>query len=172
MTVQKAIKKEINECKRRIFRIKDFMENNKDANIDECKDNIFVLETAIQALEGLEQYRALGTPTQILERIGGLDVELGKYHCLGTVEELTNQKHNLSVAYKCIEELQQPKVDWIPCEERLPENDEDVLVQMEDDSMMVDFRTASSSGWFWADNDDLPIAWQPLPAPYKKEGAK
>lgn len=66
----------------------------------------------------------------------------------------------------------QPKTDWIPCEERLPENDEDVLVQMEDDSMMVDFRTASSSGWFWADNDDLPIAWQPLPAPYKKEGAK
>lgn len=42
----------------------------------------------IQALEEVEQYRALGTPTQILERIGGLDVELGKYHCLGTVEEL------------------------------------------------------------------------------------
>lgn len=41
-----------------------------------------------QALEEVEQYRALGTPTQILERIGGLDVELGKYHCLGTVEEL------------------------------------------------------------------------------------
>lgn len=66
----------------------------------------------------------------------------------------------------------QPKTDWIPCEERLPENDEDVLVQMEDDSMMVDFRAASSSGWFWADNDDLPIAWQPLPAPYKKGGAE
>ena len=42
----------------------------------------------IESLSELEQYRALGTPTQILERIGGLDVELGKYHCLGTVEEL------------------------------------------------------------------------------------
>ena len=46
------------------------------------------LEIAIECMEEVEQYRALGTPTQILERIGGLDVELGKYHCLGTVEEL------------------------------------------------------------------------------------
>lgn len=46
------------------------------------------LNMCVQALEEVEQYRALGTPTQILERIGGLDVELGKYHCLGTVEEL------------------------------------------------------------------------------------
>ena len=43
---------------------------------------------AIKCMEEVEQYRALGTPTQILERIGGLDVELGKYACLGTVEEL------------------------------------------------------------------------------------
>lgn len=61
MTVQEAIKKNIAECKRRIFRIKDFMENSKDANNDKCKENIFVLETTIQALEEVEQYRALGT---------------------------------------------------------------------------------------------------------------
>lgn len=87
----------------------------------------------------------------------------GKYTLLEAVEEMINR---------------QPQVEtdtnvgskWIPCEERLPENDEDVLVQMQDDSMMVDFRTASSSGWFWADNDDLPVAWQPLPQTFKKEG--
>ena len=39
---------------------------------------------------------------------------------------------------------------------------------MTDYSMMVDFRTASSSGWFWAEKDDLPIAWMPLPEPYKE----
>ena len=49
---------------------------------DEVKD------MCIEALVQVEQYRALGTPTQILERIGGLDVELGKYACIGTVEEL------------------------------------------------------------------------------------
>lgn len=43
---------------------------------------------AIQALEEVEQYKAIGTPTQIYERIGGLNIELGKYACIGTVEEL------------------------------------------------------------------------------------
>ena len=46
------------------------------------------VKIAIECMEEVEQYRELGTPTQILERIGGLGVELGKYHCLGTVEEL------------------------------------------------------------------------------------
>lgn len=45
------------------------------------------LEIAIQALSEIQQYRAIGTPTQIYEKIGGLDVELGKYHAIGTIEE-------------------------------------------------------------------------------------
>lgn len=67
MTVQEANKKHIAECRERILRIKDFLENNKDANIDECKENIFVLETNIQALEEVEQYRALGTVEELKE---------------------------------------------------------------------------------------------------------
>lgn len=70
----------------------------------------------------------------------------------------------LDIAIKAIEQT-----TWIPVSERLPENDDDVLVQMNDGSMMVDFRAASSSGWFWAEKDDLPVAWMPLPEPYKGE---
>ena len=37
----------------------------------------------------IQQYRAIGlTPFQIYEKIGGLDVELGKYQSIGTIEEL------------------------------------------------------------------------------------
>ena len=67
MTVQEAIKKHITECEERIFRIKDHLESSKDAHVDECKENILVLETAIQALEEVEQYRALGTVEELKE---------------------------------------------------------------------------------------------------------
>ena len=59
---------------------------------------------------------------------------------------------------------------WIPCQERLPEDDNDVLVQMNDGTMMVDFTAASSNGWFWSEYEDEPIAWMPLPEPYREEG--
>ena len=64
----------------------------------------------------------------------------------------------------------EPKQEWIPCEERLPEDDRDVLVQMSDDTMMVDSRAASSNGWFWAEIGDEPVAWMPLPEPYERRG--
>ena len=51
--------------------------------------------------------------------------------------------------------------------EKLPENDDDVIVQMNDGSMMVDCRAASSNGWFWAELGDEPVAWMPLPEPYQ-----
>ena len=52
------------------------------------KDRLECLDEAIKTLEEIQQYRALGTPTKIYEKIGGLDVELDMYHSLGTVEEL------------------------------------------------------------------------------------
>lgn len=79
----------------------------------------------------------------------------------------------LETAMDIIKELQPTQPEritsrWIPCGERPPENDNDVLVQMNDGSMMVDYRAASSNGWFWAELDDEPVAWMPLPEPYKE----
>ena len=56
------------------------------------------LDVAIKALEEVQAYRAIGTPTQIYEKIGGLDVELGKYASIGTVEE-----------FKALKEKSEPK---------------------------------------------------------------
>lgn len=50
---------------------------------------------AIKALKENEQYKAIGTPTQIYEKIGGLDVELGKYHSIGTSEEFKALKEKI-----------------------------------------------------------------------------
>lgn len=52
-----------------------------------AKGRMYATNEVIRLQKELEQYRAIGTPTQIYEKIGGLDVELGKYHAIGTIDE-------------------------------------------------------------------------------------
>jgi len=141
----------------------------------DVKEIAFDFDRAIQALEEVEQYRALGT-----------------------VEELTNQKHNLSVAYKCIEELQQK--DWIPFEQReadeeekeywlknygqeieymlcgrLPDEDEEIIVSYANGCVGEDtFMCDGCECYLDSGNEFITeaIAWMPKPQPYKKEGAE
>ena len=61
-----------------------------------CYDNTISHEESLildRLLTEIQQYRAIGTSTQIFEKIGGLDVELGKYHSIGTIEEFKALKH-------------------------------------------------------------------------------
>jgi hypothetical protein len=78
---------------------------------------------------------------------------------------------------------------WIPCSERLPEMthftqdvnpfSDDVLVTIRNEygskCLLIGFFD-SQHGWLFSDQQPIdgftwkPIAWQPLPDPYKKEG--
>ena len=142
------------------------------------------INMAIECIVEVEQYREIGlTPARIYEKIGALDVELGKYACIGTVEEVTNQKHNLSVAYKVIEELQQK--DWIPCEERLLEDDDEeyypmCLVTLDNGEVCTGVYRTDDKVWYTRmcegetvyTKEHKVLAWQLLPQPYEKEGAE
>ena len=59
---------------------------------------------------------------------------------------------------------------WIPVEERLPEENEDVLVFYTNNEIQVDF-IGEDGDWFWEDREDgiEVIAWMPLPEGYRPE---
>lgn len=59
---------------------------------------------------------------------------------------------------------------WIPCNERLPEEDEQVFVYLFDASPYIawfcDGRWHTEE--FMLNEDEEPAAWMPLPEPYKE----
>ena len=67
-----------------------------------------------------------------------------------------------------IEALKQNQ--WIPCSERLPKKDEEVLVYLFGDSPYIAWHDGVN--WctedFTVDKDDEPIAWMPLPKAYER----
>lgn len=89
---------------------------------------------------------------------------------------------HLSAIFDCEDTIEalpsaQPEQRWIPCSERLPEDEEEVIVSVRDDSgdNTLDY---SSCGWyacagdFWVvDNEanERVVAWMPLPKPWKGE---
>lgn len=73
-----------------------------------------------------------------------------------------------------IEELeQQPKTGWIPCSERLPEENGNYLVTVEanDGTASIKFQMVDHYGpkWLHEGKREKVIAWMPLPEPYKAE---
>ena len=74
----------------------------------------------------------------------------------------------------------QPKTDWIPCEERLPSENGLYLATFEcEDEIVVDIMFMIGKQFYYPEDaignfgrSVEIIAWQPLPQPYKKEGAE
>lgn len=62
--------------------------------------------------------------------------------------------------------------EWIPCSERLPDVDIEVLVSCKDRTTKylyidTDYRSKKNGKWVYFGED--VIAWMPLPKPYKEE---
>jgi hypothetical protein len=97
-----------------------------------------------------------------------------------TSSEMMGYLSAFDVVQDCIEIVEkQPKTDWIPCEERLPEDFTDVLIVTKSgriDVARLDYNFLGKYGWCFfntfTEEMDYVIAWQPLPAPYKKEGVE
>lgn len=91
MDYQKAIETHINECRHRIDVIRNHMNTNGDADKDSCFENIKVLETAISAMQELQEYHETGlSAKQASDNIHELSATkrvLGHYQQLGTLEE-------------------------------------------------------------------------------------
>ena len=61
---------------------------------------------------------------------------------------------------------------WIPCSERLPTTKDDYIITVKDKSLTwTDYVEWSADYHWWGYDDDMVIAWMPLPEPYKGEKA-
>lgn len=67
---------------------------------------------------------------------------------------------------------EQPKTDWIPCEERLPSEAGFYLVTVKREGKLEVFCLYYKKEYWLCDQVEIGkiIAWTDLPQPYKKEG--
>lgn len=79
-------------------------------------------------------------------------------------------KFTTSEATEILSELPSAEARWIPCSERLPEENEVVLTQAnfkDDIKMAVSSRVDYNYWTGWGTREVNVIAWMPLPKPYK-----
>jgi len=87
---------------------------------------------------------------------------------------------NKEATQMAIDALEQAKTNcsefpnnWIPCSVKLPEDDTEVLVYLFENNKSPYIAWLSDGRWyteyFEVEREDEPVAWMPLPEPYKGE---
>lgn len=74
---------------------------------------------------------------------------------------------------KTIESLSSVETEWIPCSEKLPENEGCYLITLDDNSLDVasyEIGTKLSQWHCGPFEDGKVIAWMSLPEPYREDG--
>ena len=115
------------------------------------------------------------TPEEAIRRISLLKEHNNGWKTVVN-EEIKNPFANISTVgcVNCehkdeyIIELEEDNNGWIPCSERLPEEDGNYIVTFDDG--YISSAPFYDGNWeLWCDSGE-PIAWQSLPDPYKPEG--
>mgnify|MGYP002521584902 CR=1 FL=1 len=71
-----------------------------------------------------------------------------------------------------IKALPSAEAEWIPCSEKLPRTGDDILVTFSDGEVDI-IISARPKVWVKyeeANNLIFPVAWMPLPEPYREDG--
>ena len=127
------------------------------------------IEVAIQAIEEIQQYRAIGTAEEIVDGIKQSEEEfnmLMEYLHIGTIDEV-----------KALEK--QHNNGWIPVDERLPDTNDYILLSFSNFTIPVVGRYETekdgSGAFYIGDEVETCVsqmlfvnAWMKLPEPYKE----
>lgn len=118
------------------------------------------IEELIDRLEIKEQ--------TLLDNAGDIGCTIGIVNAMERSKEIVNE---LAEEYKG--NLSESLTGWIPCSERLPEGNKAVLVCTNEKQIDVDYYGEYIKDFIGLKGtEQYAIAWQPLPQPYKEEGAK
>lgn len=102
-----------------------------------------------------------------------ITAEMFRNGCLESIEALMAEGEIYDIEYE-------PQQQWVPCSEKLPEEDDVYLVTVDPRYIafyvtQIDMLNWHENKWWYFDIDEKPavfpdpiIAWMPLPAPYRE----